>query len=38
MPRAREIPFNLPSVDELFTDQEERDDALREKVTDIPFP
>lgn len=37
MPRAREIPFNLPSVDELFTDQEERDDALREKVTDIPL-
>ena len=37
MPRAREIPFNLPSVDELFTDQEERDDAAREKVTDLPL-
>lgn len=37
MPRAREIPFNLPSVDELFTAQEERDDASREKVTELPL-
>lgn len=25
---SREIPFNLPSVDELFADQEGRDGAL----------
>lgn len=37
MPRAREIPFSLPSIDELFTDQEERDDAAREKVAILPL-
>jgi ParB family chromosome partitioning protein len=31
------IKLNLPSADSLFSTQEERDDALREKVTDIPL-
>lgn len=35
MARGNEIPFNLPSVDDLFTSQEERDDATREKVVEI---
>jgi len=29
--------LNLPSADSLFTTQEERDDANREKVLDIPL-
>lgn len=29
--------LNLPSADDLFTTQEERDDAHREKVVDIPL-
>ena len=33
----KEIKFNLPSVDDLFSTQEERDDAKREKVMDIPL-
>lgn len=37
MARGKEIPFNLPSVDDLFTTQEERDGAAREKVQDIPL-
>ncbi len=31
------IKLNLPSVDELFSSQEERDDAKREKVMDLPL-
>jgi len=44
VPKGKGIPFNLPSVDELFTTQAERDDAGREKVFEIaldeidPFP
>ena len=34
---ARELKLNLPTVDELFSTQEERDDAKREKVVDIPL-
>ncbi len=34
---ARELKLNLPSADNLFSTQEERDDARREKVLDIPL-
>lgn len=35
---AKKFPtLNLPSADDLFTIQEERDDASREKVVDIPL-
>jgi ParB family chromosome partitioning protein len=33
---ARDISLNLPSADDLFTTQEQRDDDKREKVEDIP--
>jgi len=33
---AKELKLNLPSVDDLFTTQEERDDAKLEKVINIP--
>ena len=34
---ANVIKLNLPSADDLFTTQEERDDAGREKVMEIPL-
>lgn len=34
---AKELKLNLPSVDDLFFTQEERDDAQREKVMQIPL-
>lgn len=34
---SREIKLNLPSVDDLFSTQESRDDERREKVMDIPL-
>lgn len=34
---AKELKLNLPSADDLFSTQEERDDARREKVLDIPL-
>lgn len=34
---AREIKMSLPSADSLFSTQEERDDAKREKVLEIPL-
>ena len=34
---AKKIEINLPSADDLFSTQEERDDAKREKVMDIPL-
>lgn len=37
MTREKEIPFDLPSVDDLFSDQDQRNDAGREKVMDIPL-
>lgn len=37
MARSREIPISLPSVDDLFTTQEERDEAAREKVSELPL-
>jgi ParB family chromosome partitioning protein len=36
MANVTKLNLNLPSADDLFTTQEERDDAKREKVTDIP--
>ena len=33
----KEIKLNLPRADDLFTTQEERDDAKREKVMEIPL-
>lgn len=32
MPKSKELKLDLPSVDELFTTEEERLDANREKV------
>ena len=32
---ARELKLNLPPADSLFSTQEERDDAKREKVIDV---
>lgn len=37
MARGREIPFDLPSLDELFTTQSERDEGGAEKVQSIPL-
>jgi ParB family chromosome partitioning protein len=34
---AKGLKLNLPSADDLFSTQEERDDAKREKVLDIPL-
>ena len=33
---AKKLELNLPSADDLFSTQEERDDAKRERVIDIP--
>ena len=33
----RELNLNLPRADDLFTTQEERDDARRERVVDLPL-
>ncbi|MDO5432618.1 ParB/RepB/Spo0J family partition protein [Eubacterium sp.] len=37
MPKSKELKLDLPSVDELFTTEEERLDANREKVQEIPI-
>lgn len=37
MAKGREIKLNLPSADELFSTQEERDEAGRETVMEIPL-
>lgn len=37
MPKNKELKLELPSVDELFTTEEERLDANREKVQEIPL-
>lgn len=34
---AKELKINLPPADDLFTTQEERDDAKRERVIDLPL-
>lgn len=37
MPKSKELKLELPSVDELFTTEEERLDANQEKVQEIPI-
>ena len=37
MAKGREINFNLPSADDLFSTQEERDEAKREMIMEIPI-
>ena len=37
MAKGREIKLNLPAADDLFSTQEERDEAKREYVADIPL-
>ena len=37
MSKSKELKLDLPSVDELFTTEEERLDANREKVQEIPL-
>lgn len=34
---AKELKLNLPSADDLFSTQEEREDAQRERVMDLPL-
>lgn len=34
---AKELKINLPPADDLFTTQEERDDARRERIIDLPL-
>ena len=34
---ARELNLKLPSADDLFSTQDERDDAQRERVIDLPL-
>lgn len=37
MARKQEIDFDLPKLDDLFTTQEERDEAKLKKIYDIPI-
>lgn len=37
MARRREIPLGLSKIDDLFTTQDERDDAATEKVSAVPL-
>lgn len=37
MARKRETEFNLPTLDDLFTTQEQRDEAKLKKIEDIPI-
>ena len=37
MAKGREIKLPLPAADDLFSTQEERDEAKREYVADIPL-
>ncbi len=37
MTKGREFNFNLPSADDLFSTQEERDEAKREMIMEIPL-
>lgn len=37
MGKRREIDFDLPTLDDLFTTQEERDDAKLKRIYDIPL-
>lgn len=37
MARKQEIDFELPKLDDLFTTQQERDEAKLKKIHDIPL-
>ena len=37
MPNARDIEMKLPSLDDLFSSQEERDDAKLKRIYEIPL-
>ena len=37
MPNVRDIEMKLPSLDELFSSQEERDDAKLKRIYEIPL-
>ncbi|MBV1685237.1 ParB/RepB/Spo0J family partition protein [Eubacterium callanderi] len=37
MPKSKELKLDLPSVDELFTTQEERDEAMCEVIKNLPL-
>ena len=37
MAKGREIKLPLPAADDLFSTQEERDEAKREFIADIPL-
>lgn len=37
MPKSKELKLELPSVDELFTTQEERDEAMCEVIKNLPL-
>ena len=37
MAKGKGLNLNLPSADDLFSTQEERDEAKRESVKDIPI-
>ena len=37
MPKNKELKLDLPSVDELFTTQAERDEALCEVIKNLPL-
>lgn len=37
MARGKELPMNLPSLDDLFTSQSERDDRAKERIEEIPL-
>ena len=37
MPKSKELKIELPSVDELFTTQEERDEAMCEVIKNLPL-
>lgn len=37
MARAKELPLNLPPLDDLFTTQAERDERAKEKIEEIPL-
>ena len=38
MPTGKESTIKLPSLDELFSSQEERDDAKLKRIYEIPSP
>ena len=37
MPKGRKSDFTLPTLDELFSTQQERDEAKLDKIRDIPI-